>query len=76
MDKFLTELNNSKGINEKTVELSNLCNRILSDASFDEVRKLLEQSLSSTDNETNKKLISALIERCIKDSTEQHKGRY
>jgi len=68
LDKFLTELSSSKSINDKSVELSNLCNRILKDK-FDEIPKLLEQSISSGDADTKKKLISALIERCVKEST-------
>ena len=50
-------------------EKSDLVDQILT-SNFDDIPKLVEKSLSPTDKEFNKKLISALIERCILDSTD------
>lgn len=68
LDEFLKELSNSNCLNEKSVDLSKICDRILSDRAFQEVPKLLKENLSSSDKETNKKLISALFERIFKDT--------
>ena len=57
-------------VNEKSSELSELsnqCDQILKDKHFEEALKIFKDGLS-TEKETNKKLISALTERCIKDS--------
>lgn len=67
LDKFVTELN------DKSTEITNLCNEILNyKNNFETVLKLLEQNMSSTNQESKKQLISALIERCIEDSTKKN----
>ena len=61
-------------VNEKTVKFNNLLGRMqdTEKTSLPEVHKLFEEGLSlSTEKDATKKLISALIERCIAASIEQ-----
>lgn len=62
-------------VNEKTIKLNGLLSRMLDieKTHFNEVPKLFDEglSLSSGDKEATRKLISALIERCIEASIEQ-----
>lgn len=63
-------------VNEKTVKIGNLHNRILDQQTdYNEVHKLFQEGLREcSEKEANRKLISALIERCIVDSIEEQDG--
>ena len=74
LSKFLSELGSCKVVNEKTAKLSGIVSRMLDieNTHFSEVPKLFDEGLSlSGDKEATRKLISALIERCIEASIEQ-----
>lgn len=74
LSKFLNELGSCKVVNEKTVRISNLHNLILDrQTDINEVHKLFQEGLNecSGEKESSRKLISALIERCISDSIEE-----
>jgi len=73
LNEFLNQLVNCKLVTDKSVELSKLVDKILNSKTED-LKNILVNNFGKKDSEQDKKIVSALIERFLLDSTDEEDG--